>query len=170
MLYSVYCKNISAAVMHRRSLDLAAFAMTAALVMASHTALAQEKVKATHPNGETALVVEFDVRADGQVEFEQALRKLTRCTQLDPGMIVFNAHKVQDQPGRYTLYEIWRSPEALMAHWQRPYVKSLLMTAERTLAKPIAQGGLVRHFINDLEPAKRAAPVAGDPSSVEECR
>ncbi|UFP93680.1 putative quinol monooxygenase [Gloeobacter morelensis] len=148
----------------------AIIAICLAMAAAGSPAVAQEKAQATSPNGETALLVEFDVKPGSEAEFEQALAILTRCAKLDPGAIVFNAHKVRDQAGRYTLYEIWRSPEALMSHWRRPYVKNLLKTAERTLAKPIANGGIVRRFISEIEPAKRSAPVTGDPSSVTECR
>lgn len=148
-----------------------ALTLTILLAMAAAgPASAQDTAPATHPNGETALVVEFDVKPGSEAAFEDALQRLAVCAQRDPGAIVFNAHKVRDQPGRYTLYEIWRTPEALMAHWRRPYVKNLLATADTALAKPAAEGGIVRRFISELEPAARTPPVPGDPADDPECR
>ncbi|MDX2266217.1 MAG: antibiotic biosynthesis monooxygenase family protein [Hyphomicrobiales bacterium] len=156
-----------AALVARR--QVAALALLAGLAV-SGVAAAEDKARATHPNGETALVVEFDVKPGSEADFEDALRRLAVCAQRDPGAIVFNAHKVRGQPGRYTLYEIWRSPEALMAHWRRPYVKNLLKTADIALAKPAAEGGIMRRFISELAPAARTPPVPGDPADDPDCR
>jgi quinol monooxygenase YgiN len=147
---------------------IAAGAFVAALLVAAPGALAQINIAATSPNGETALVVDFEVKPGAEAEFEQTFLKSARCSRLEPGNIVFNIHRVVGQERRYVLYEIWRSPEALSAHFERPYTKALFAMFDRALDRPVTEGGL--RFIGDLSPASRPAPVGGDPAAVAECR
>jgi quinol monooxygenase YgiN len=146
----------------------AAVLALAAVTLTTAQANAQMKIEATSPNGETTLVVDFEVKPGSEAEFEKAFRLSARCSRLEPGNVVFNFHKVRDQSGRYVLYEIWRSPEALKSHFERPYTKALFKMFETALVKPVTEGGL--RFIGEIEPDKRAAPVAGDPSTVAECK
>ncbi len=140
------------------------------LLMANAAALpaqAQIEIKPTHPNGEVSLVVDFEVKPGFEAEFETFFKRSTICSRLEPGNVAFDIHKVVGVNGRYALYEIWRSADALKAHFERPYTKALFAMFERALVKPVTEGGL--RFIGDLSPAQRPAPVTGDPSSVAEC-
>jgi quinol monooxygenase YgiN len=110
------------------------------------------------------------VKPGSEAEFEQALRRLAICARRDPGVIMFNAHRMHDQRGRYMLYELWRSPQALLAHWQRPYVKNLLALADTALLKPPTDGGIDRRYVSELNPAVRAPPSQGDPAEHAGCR
>ena len=131
-------------------------------------AVAQMKVNATHPNGEVALVVDMQVKPGAEAEFEEAFRRSVTCTRLEPGNIEFNVHKSLDGQGRYVLYEIWRSAEALESHFEQPYTKALFATFDRTLVRPVSDGGL--RFVSDLAPAQRTAPARTSPASRAECR
>ncbi len=137
-------------------------------VTTAWSATAQMKIEATSPNGETTLVVDLEVKPGFETEFEQAFRLSARCSRLEPGNVAFNFHKERDKSGRYVLYEIWRSPAALTAHFDRPYTKALFKMFDRALVKPVTEGGL--RFISEIEPANRPAPVTDDPSSVPECK
>jgi quinol monooxygenase YgiN len=139
-----------------------------ALTLAASAAHAQSPVAATHPNGEVALVVDFEVKTGFEEEFERYFARSTTCSRLEPGNVAFNVHKVVGAPGRYVLYEIWRSPAALESHFQRPYTIALFQMFDRALVRPVSEGGL--RYIGELAPARRSAPVAGDPSRLTECQ
>lgn len=129
---------------------------------------AAEKIvlKATNPNGETALIVNFQVKKQNIKEFEKIFNRSIMCSRLEPGNIIFNLHPIVDNEGSYALYEIWRSPEALQSHFERPYTKALFAFFESdTLEKPIDM-----KFVGEIFSQKRSSPVAGDPKDVPECR
>lgn len=129
-------------------------------------AQAQVEVKATHPSGAVSLVVDFEVKPGFEAEFESFFARSIQCARLDPGNAVFNVHKVAGAEGRYVAYNVWRSTDALKAHFQRPYTKALLEMQKRALAKPLTES---LRFISPLDPARLAAPVQGDPSDNPRC-
>jgi quinol monooxygenase YgiN len=125
-------------------------------------------VQPTHPNGEVNIVIDYEVKAGFEEDFESHFKRLVECARLDPGKILFDIGKVVGVARRYVSYAIWRSPAALDAHLQRPYAKALFVMFDRALERPITQSG--RRFISELPPATRTALVAGDPSDRAECR
>lgn len=131
-------------------------------------AVAQIPAKATYPNGEVPLVVDFEVKPGAEAEFEKFFRRSVTCARLEPGNVAFDVHKVVDGRGRYVLYEIWRSSQAFESHIARPHTKALFAMFDRTLVRPVTEGGL--RFISDLDPARRSAPSTGDPKARAECR
>lgn len=135
---------------------------------AASSANAQMEIKPTHANGEVTLVVDFEVKPGFEAEFENTFKRSVKCSRLEPGNVAFDVHKVVSAQGRYVLYEIWRSADALKSHFERPYTKALFAMFERTLAKPVTDGGL--RFIGDLSPAPRPTPIAGDPANDADCR
>ncbi len=145
-------------------------AIPALAVFTAGMALAQAPVgvKPTHPNGEVTIVIDYEVKPGSEGDFEQHFKRLVECARLDPGNIVFDVAKVVGAERRYVSYAIWRSPATLDSHLQRPYAKALFAMFERALERPITQGG--RRYISDLSPARRTAPVTGDPSDRAECR
>lgn len=146
-------------------------AAVSCLLIASVTPLpasAQIEVRPTHPNGEVSLVVDFEVKPGFEKEFETFFARSIKCVRLDPGNAVFAIHKVAGTEGRYVAFNVWRSAAALKSHFERPYTKALLAMQKRALVRQINEGGL--RFISDLDPAKRIAPVAGDPSDNPDCR
>lgn len=138
------------------------------LAEATAPALAQTPIRATNANGEVVLVVDFEVKPGSEPEFEQVFRRSVTCSRLEPGNVAFNIHKVVDSDRRYVLYEIWRSPADLEAHFAQPYTQALFAMFDRTLVQPVTEGGL--RYIADLDSAARPAPVTSDPSSRAECR
>lgn len=142
-------------------------ALAAGAVLAAPAAKAQIALQPS-PNGEVALVVDFEVKPGGEAEFERAFRRSVTCSRLEPGNIAFTIHKVLGDERRYVLYEVWRNEAALNSHFAQPYTIALFSTFERTLARPLSEGGL--SFVQDLDPQQRAAPAVTDPASHVECR
>jgi quinol monooxygenase YgiN len=139
--------------------NLRLFAAGIALVLsvAITPAQAQIAIEPTNDNGEVVLVVDFEVKAGFEAEFEEYFRRSVTCSRSEPGNVAFNIHKVVDRPNNYVLYEIWRDTEALESHFEQPYTKALFEMFDRTLVRPVTEGGL--RFISDLDPAPRL-PVA----------
>ncbi len=129
---------------------------------------AQIEVEPTHENGEVSVIVEFVVKAGLQSELEAHLKRSIECSRREPGNISFDVHRVVDEDRRYVLYEVWRSPDALRAHFERPYTKALFAAFDRTLTGPVTEGGL--RFIGDLYPELRRAPAVGGPEANPDCR
>lgn len=143
-------------VTHHRGM-LAAGVLVTALSTAAPNAQAQSE--------ETATVIDFEVKPGAEAEFEKYFLLSARCSRLEPGNVAFNIHRVAGQQQHYVLYEVWRSPEALNAHFERPYTKALFAMFERSLA-----GEPKDRELRDLSPATRSAPVSGDPADAAECR
>jgi len=120
------------------------------------------------PNGEVALVVNFEVKPGFETEFEEVFRRSVTCSRLEPGNVIFNVHKVFGAERSYVLYEVWRDEAAVKSHFERPYTIALFAMFERNLALPLSEGGL--KFVQDLDPQPRSVPATTDPNSCAECR
>jgi quinol monooxygenase YgiN len=116
------------------------------------------------PNGEVALIVNFEVKPGAEAEFEEVFRRSVAYSRLEPGNIIFNVHKVLGTERSYVLYEVWRDEEAVNSHFQRPYTVALFSMFDRNLARPLSEGGL--RFVQDLDPQPRTAPAETDPTSL----
>ncbi len=146
---------------------VAAASLAIAAGAAALPAQAQVEIKPTHPNGEVSFIVDFEVKSGFGEEFETFSRRSALCARLDPGNIAFEIHKVIGAENRYLYYVIWRSPDALRSHLERPYTKALLGMFQRALARPLSES--IR-YITDMSPAVRPAPPAGDPFDNPTCR
>ncbi|WP_295807194.1 antibiotic biosynthesis monooxygenase family protein [uncultured Nitratireductor sp.] len=135
------------------NLRLFATGIALALSAAIHPAQAQIAIEPTNENGEVVLIVDFEVKEGSETEFEEYFRRSVTCSRSEPGNVAFNIHKVVDQQNDYVLYEIWRDTEALERHFEQPYTKALFEMFDRTLVRPVTEGGL--RFISDLDPAPR---------------
>ncbi len=141
--------------------------VAAGALLSSQAADAQIALQPS-PNGEVAIIVDFDVKPGAEAEFESVFRRSVTCSRLEPGNITFNVHKMMGGERSYVLYEVWRSEAAVNSHFARPYTVALFSMFDRNLVRPITDGGL--HFVQDLDPQKRAAPATTDPTSLAECR
>ncbi len=131
-------------------------------------AQARIDVEPTHENGEVSVIVEFVAKVGLQSELEAHLKRSIECSRREPGNISFDVHRVVGEDRRYVLYEVWRSPDALRAHFERPYTKTLFAAFDRILTEPVTEGGL--RFIGDLYPQPRQAPAVGGPEANPDCR
>ncbi|KGH28504.1 putative quinol monooxygenase [Comamonas testosteroni] len=135
--------------------------------ISSQAAMAQIALQPS-PNGEVALVVNFEVKPGAEAEFEKVFHRSVTCSRLEPGNITFNVHKILGTERNYVLYEVWRNEAAVNSHFARPYTVALFSMFDRNLARPLSEGGL--RFVRDLLPQARMAPANTDPTSVAECR
>ncbi|MBW4793227.1 putative quinol monooxygenase [Pseudomonas tolaasii] len=143
-------------------------ALIAATAFISSQAAMAEIVLQPSPNGEVALVVNFEVKPGAEGEFEKVFRRSVTCSRLEPGNITFNVHKILGTEHSYVLYEVWRNEAAVNSHFARPYTVALFSMFDRNLARPLSEGGL--RFVQDLQPEARKAPAKTEPASVAECR
>lgn len=143
-------------------------ALMAATAFISSQAAMAEIVLQPSPNGEVALVVNFEVKPGTEEEFEKVFRRSVTCSRLEPGNITFNVHKILGTERSYVLYEVWRNEAAVNSHFARPYTVALFSMFDRNLARPLSEGGL--RFVQDLQPEARKAPAKTEPASVAECR
>lgn len=146
---------------------LAISLLTVGVILVPVGAQAQINIKPS-ANGEVVLVVDFEIKAGMEDEFQRAFKRSVLCSRLEPGNLAFNIHKVHDTERRYVLYEIWRSTEALNTHFETPYTKALFTTFDRVLARPVTEGGL--RFLAEIDPAKRPALAKTNPANRPECR
>ncbi|MGH8417945.1 MAG: putative quinol monooxygenase [Pseudomonas sp.] len=143
-------------------------ALIAATAFISSQAAMAEIVLEPSPNGEVALIVNFEVKPGTEAEFEKVFRRSVTCSRLEPGNITFNVHKILGTERNYVLYEVWRNEAAVNSHFARPYTVALFSMFDRNLARPLSEGGL--RFVQDLQPEVRKAPAKTEPASVAECR
>ncbi|WNJ90305.1 antibiotic biosynthesis monooxygenase family protein [Bosea sp. 685] len=141
--------------------------VAAGVCLSSHAARAEIALQPS-PNGEVALVVNFEVKPGTEAEFERLFRRSVTCSRLEPGNITFNVHKILGVERSYVLYEVWRNEAAVNSHFARSYTVALFSMFERNLARPITEGGL--RFAQDLDPQPRSAPATTGPDSRAECR
>jgi len=160
---AVYWKNIMNG-LKKYSLG----ALIAATAFISSQAAMAEIVLEPSPNGEVALIVNFEVKPGTEAEFEKVFRRSVTCSRLEPGNITFNVHKILGTERNYVLYEVWRNEAAVNSHFARPYTVALFSMFDRNLARPLSEGGL--RFVQDLQPEVRKAPAKTEPASVAECR
>ena len=141
--------------------------LAAGAFLSSQAAMAQIALQPS-PNGEVAIIVNFEVKPGAEAEFESVFRRSVTCSRLEPGNITFNVHKILGSERNYALYEVWRNEDAVNSHFARPYTVALFSMFDRNLVRPITEGGL--QFVQDLDPQPRSAPATTDPTSLAECR
>jgi len=124
-------------------------AFVSAMMTFAASAAAADEIATASRDGEVAIVIDLSVRPGAEGEFEQAFQSTAHCAKMEQGNVDFKIYKVLGQAQQYLFYEVWRSPQALAAHLQQPYAKSLKLVLDRTLQRP-AQEGL--HYISDLSP------------------
>jgi len=64
------------------------------------------------------LIVHIHVKPECVAAFQEATLANTRHSLQEPGVIRFDVLQQQDDPGRFVLYEVYTSPDAVVAHKQ----------------------------------------------------
>lgn len=62
-------------------------------------------------------------RAD---DLDKALKALLAPTRAEKGCISYDAHRSNDDPGLFMMYETWESQAALDAHFQTPHMVDVI--------------------------------------------
>lgn len=89
---------------------------------------------------------------------EDALMSCVAPTRAEEGNVNYDLHRGQNDPASFTIYEGWKSREALEAHFQTPHCQTLMAAAEGLVAecgsdnKPFTAESLV--MISDIASPK----------------
>lgn len=80
--------------------------------------------------------VHVRIKPDSVAEFRQATIENARASVLEPGIARFDVIEQQDDPTRFVLVEVYRSPEATAAHKETAHYAKWRDTVEPMMAEP----------------------------------
>jgi quinol monooxygenase YgiN len=66
-------------------------------------------------------------------ELGRRLGALVAPTRAEPGNVNYDLHRSNDDPDVWVLYENWKTPSDLDAHFEYPYMKAVLATLPEVL-------------------------------------
>ncbi len=96
-----------------------------------------------------AVVVAVVVKPEFVAQFKQAILDNATNTRKEPGNIRFDVIQQEDDPARFTLYEIYRDKEGFAAHQQTPHYLRWKNAVADWMAQPrIASKGTPLFFDN----------------------
>ena len=81
------------------------------------------------------MAVQFKAKPEYSAEFGARLDGLVSATRHDTGCIVFEVHRIVDDPDGWFLYEGWRSKADSDAHMEKPEIKAFFADWPRLLAE-----------------------------------
>ncbi len=84
----------------------------------------------------TVYVVEINVKAEHVDDFIRACGDNHRNTRKEPGNLRFDLIRSSEDPCAFTLYEVYRSPEAVTAHKETPHYLAWRRIVEPWMAAP----------------------------------
>jgi quinol monooxygenase YgiN len=91
-------------------------------------------------DGYMTVLWEAQAKAGKQDQMKTFIRTAVTASRHDPGNIDYEAHEVQDQPGRFVIYERWANREALDAHLGHPRMEELVPELQALMEGSIEDG------------------------------
>jgi quinol monooxygenase YgiN len=88
--------------------------------------LANVKAKLKHPDKPFTMLVTAKVKPGMGDKFEAALAECQKATRKEPGNKSYDLSRDTDHPDIYTLYERWKSVDALADHFKAAHTAKLL--------------------------------------------
>ena len=76
------------------------------------------------------------VKPNAQADFEQATLANAEASLTEPGVARFDVVRQQDDPQRFVLVEVYRSPEAALAHNETAHYARWRDTVADMMAEP----------------------------------
>lgn len=76
------------------------------------------------------------VKPGREADFEQASLENARASLTEPGVARFDVIRQQDDPARFVLVEVYRSPDAAMAHKETPHYARWRDAVAEWMAEP----------------------------------
>jgi len=76
------------------------------------------------------------VKPGSEGSFEAASLVNARASLTEPGVARFDVIRQQDDPTRFVLVEVYRSPEAALAHKETPHYATWRDTVAEMMAEP----------------------------------
>ena len=77
------------------------------------------------PDRPLSLLVRFEVKEADAAKVEAAFTRAVPLTRKEPGAIVFTLNRDSRDPGRFVVFEQWRSLDDLEAHLRTDYITRL---------------------------------------------
>ena len=81
-------------------------------------------------------IVHVHVKADAVAAFEAATGENARQSRLEPGVARFDVLQQRDDPARFILFEVYRDPEAAVAHKTTAHYLTWRDTVASLMAEP----------------------------------
>lgn len=78
------------------------------------------------------------VKPGSEADFERATLANARASLTEPGVARFDVVRQQDDPRRFVLVEVYRSPEAALAHKETAHYATWRDTVAGMMAEPRA--------------------------------
>jgi (4S)-4-hydroxy-5-phosphonooxypentane-2,3-dione isomerase len=82
------------------------------------------------------LLVDIHVKPECREAFVAACTANHRGSRREPGNLRWDFLQNEEEPERYTLYEVYRDPAALQAHQQQPHYLAWRKAVEPMMATP----------------------------------
>jgi quinol monooxygenase YgiN len=76
--------------------------------------------------GAFTVIVHFKVKKDEQKKWDTAIRPLIAATLKEEGCLAYDVNRDIEDATRYTIYERWRSSQALEKHLEAEHTKKIL--------------------------------------------
>lgn len=76
------------------------------------------------------------VKPGCETAFEEATLANARASRAEPGVARFDVVRQQDDPTRYVLVEVYRSPESALAHKETAHYAAWRDTVAELMAEP----------------------------------
>jgi quinol monooxygenase YgiN len=86
-------------------------------------------------NQEIRVIAEFQAKPGQETALREVLHACVPPTRAEKENRGYTLHEDLDRPGRYLLYEIWVSRDALKRHFQTPHFDE---TAKPLLSQPLS--------------------------------
>ncbi len=83
-----------------------------------------------------ALHVQIQVKPDAIDAFKSATRANAEATRREPGVLRFDVGQQTDDPTKFMLYEVYRSPEAHAAHRETAHYAAWRVADDSLMAVP----------------------------------
>lgn len=80
--------------------------------------------------------VAVHVKPDNLVQFTEAILENARATRQEPGNVRFDVLQHIEDPTRFLLYEVYRTPTDFTAHQQTPHYLKFKALAADWMAEP----------------------------------
>ncbi len=88
------------------------------------------------PDAFHCLQVQIHVKADAIETFRTATLANAAASVKEPGVLRFDLFQDQDDPARFVLVEVYRSPDAHAAHRNTPHYAAWRSAVDQLMAEP----------------------------------
>ena len=92
------------------------------------------------PDTSFCLMATLHVAAEHADAFAEGMAELVRGSRAEPGCLEYSAHRADDDPTVFIVWERWSDRAALEAHFQTPHFLAFGAAHGGSLLHPVEQG------------------------------